>query len=150
MRLYMLQKGKIIRMARFCSCSSSADKYAGSTLWNTGHAYSDFDCLKQISHAARPIRNAIQTWVVTRCQHGISALVLRRHFAGKPVVALRNVDCFFLKLLFVYCGNIFFFFVLFCSVLLFFWVKAVNGRFFSTRKEKFRISKRPCNVLFIM
>ena len=31
---------KIIRMARFCSCSSSADKYAGSALWNTGHAYS--------------------------------------------------------------------------------------------------------------
>ena len=30
--------GKIIRMARFCSCSSSADKYAGSALWNTGHA----------------------------------------------------------------------------------------------------------------
>ena len=28
--------GKIIRMARFCSCSSSADKYAGSALWNTG------------------------------------------------------------------------------------------------------------------
>ena len=24
--------GKIIRMARFCSCSSSADKYAGSAL----------------------------------------------------------------------------------------------------------------------
>ena len=32
--------GKIIRMVRFCSCSSSADKYAGSALWNTGHAYS--------------------------------------------------------------------------------------------------------------
>ena len=30
--------GKIIRMARFCSCSNSADKYAGSALWNTGHA----------------------------------------------------------------------------------------------------------------
>ena len=26
--------GKIIRMARFCSCSSSADKYVGSALWN--------------------------------------------------------------------------------------------------------------------
>ena len=59
--------GKIIRMARFCSCSSSADKYAASTLWNTGHAYSDFDWLKQNSRAARPIRSAIQTWVVTRC-----------------------------------------------------------------------------------
>ena len=30
------------------------------------------------------------------------------------MVASRNVDCFFLRLLFVYCGNIFF---LLCSVL---------------------------------
>ena len=30
-------------------------------------------------------------------------------------------------------------------------VSAANGRnIFSTRKEKFRISKRPCNVLFII
>ena len=33
--------GKIIRIARFCSCSNSTDKYAGSALWNTGHAYSN-------------------------------------------------------------------------------------------------------------
>ena len=34
--------GKIIRMARFCSCSSSADKYAGSALWNTGSCFKMF------------------------------------------------------------------------------------------------------------
>ena len=41
--------------------------------------YSDLgsasDCLKQISHEARPIRSTTQIWVVTRHQYGISALI---------------------------------------------------------------------------
>ena len=44
------------------------------------------DWLKEISHAVRLIR--------TRHQYGISMIVLRRHFAAKPVVASRNVGCF--------------------------------------------------------
>ena len=51
---------------------------------------------KRISLAIRQIGSNSQLWVVTRRQYGISALVpqLRRHFVGKPVVALRNVSCF--------------------------------------------------------
>ena len=33
-------------------------------------------------------------WVVTRHLYGILQSLLKRHFAGKPVVALRNVGCF--------------------------------------------------------
>ena len=36
--------------------------------------------LKQISHAARPIRSSTQLWVVTRLQYGISALVSQMSF----------------------------------------------------------------------
>ena len=54
------------------------------------------DWLKQTSHAARPIRSTTQIRVVTRHQYGISALTafLGRHFAGKSVVASRNVSFF--------------------------------------------------------
>jgi len=41
------------------------------------------DWLKQISRAARPIRNTTHTWVVTRHQYGISALVSQTSFRGK-------------------------------------------------------------------
>ena len=41
---------------------------------------SAFDWLKQISHAARPIRSTTQIWVVTRLQCGISALVSQTSF----------------------------------------------------------------------
>ena len=44
---------------------------------------SAFDWLKQISHAARPIRNTTQIWVVTRHQHGISAFISRTSFRGE-------------------------------------------------------------------
>ena len=47
--------------------------------------------------AARSVKrkSTAQIWVVTRHQYGISELVgLRRHFAGKPVVASPNVGCF--------------------------------------------------------
>ena len=45
-------------------------------------------------------------WVETRCQYGISALssFLRRHLAGKLVVASLNVGCF-LGLLYVRLGS---------------------------------------------
>ena len=43
------------------------------------------DWLKQISHAARPIRSTTQIWVVTRRQYGISALVSRT-----AVISRRN------------------------------------------------------------
>ena len=41
------------------------------------------DWLKQISQAARPIRNTTQIWVVTRHHYGISALVSKTSFGGK-------------------------------------------------------------------
>ena len=41
------------------------------------------DWLKQISHAARPIRSTTQIWVVTRQQYGISALVFQTSFRGE-------------------------------------------------------------------
>ena len=41
------------------------------------------DWLKQISHAARPIRSATQIWVVTRKQYGISARVPQTSFYGE-------------------------------------------------------------------
>ena len=51
------------------------------------------DWLNQISHAARPIRNATQIRVVTRHQYGISALVSHTSISGEPVVASPNVGC---------------------------------------------------------
>ena len=48
---------------------------------------SAFYWLKQISLAARPIKNTTQIWVVTRHQYGISALISRTSFRGKTVVA---------------------------------------------------------------
>ena len=41
------------------------------------------DWLKQISRAARTIRNTTHTWVLTRHQYGISALVSQTSFRGK-------------------------------------------------------------------
>ena len=41
------------------------------------------DWLKQISHAARPIRNTTQIWTVTRHQYGISALISQTSFRGE-------------------------------------------------------------------
>ena len=41
------------------------------------------DWLNQISHAARPIRNATQIRVVTRHQYGISALVSHTSISGE-------------------------------------------------------------------
>ena len=52
------------------------------------------DWLNQISHAARPIRSTTQIWVVTRHQYGFLHSFLRRHLAGKPLVASPNVGCF--------------------------------------------------------
>ena len=49
--------------------------------------YSDLgsasDWLNQISHAPRPIRSTIQFCIVTRHQHGISALVSQTSFGGE-------------------------------------------------------------------
>ena len=39
-------------------------------------------------------RGTTQIWVVTRHQYGISALVPRASFGGKPVVTSPNVGCF--------------------------------------------------------
>ena len=41
------------------------------------------DWLKQISQAARPIRNTTQIWEVTRHQYGISALASQTSFCEK-------------------------------------------------------------------
>ena len=41
------------------------------------------DRLNQISYAARPIRSTTQTWIVTRHQYGICALVSQTSFGGE-------------------------------------------------------------------
>ena len=51
------------------------------------------DWLKQISRAARPIRNATQIWLVTRHQHGISALVSQTSFRGETSYGVA-IGCF--------------------------------------------------------
>ena len=72
------------------------------------HEYTDLgsasDWLKQISHAARPIRSTTQicdqSKVLPRSVYWCTIsmeflrLFLRRHFAGKPVVISQNVGCF--------------------------------------------------------
>ena len=47
-----------------------------------------------MGNSIQPIRSTTQIWVVTSHQYGISALFLRRHLAGKPVVASPNDGCF--------------------------------------------------------
>ena len=56
------------------------------------------DWLKQISLAARPIRSATQTWIVTRHQYGISPLAPLTSFRGEtkgsqtsPALTLKNL-----------------------------------------------------------
>ena len=60
--------------------------------------YSDLgsasDWLKQISHAARPIKSTTQIWVVTRHQYGISALVFQTSFRGETVGAVAKCRLF--------------------------------------------------------
>ena len=59
---------------------------------------SDSDWLKQISHAAWPIRSTtdpdLGIYVVTRHRNGISTLVSQTSFCGKIVVVSRTVGCF--------------------------------------------------------
>ena len=45
----------------------------------------DWSC--RLGNLIQPIRSTTQIWVVTRHQYGILHSFLRRHFAGKPVVA---------------------------------------------------------------
>ena len=52
------------------------------------------DWLKQIFHAARPIRSINKIWLLTRYQYAIPAPVSRASFSGKPVVQSQNVSCF--------------------------------------------------------
>ena len=49
--------------------------------------------LKQISHAARPIRSTTQMWEVRVISIEFLRSFLRRHLAGKPVVASPTVGC---------------------------------------------------------
>ena len=54
---------------------------------------SDWSCC--VGNLIQPIRRTTLIWVVMRHQYGISALVsLRRHLAGKPLVASPIVGCF--------------------------------------------------------
>ena len=53
------------------------------------------DWLKQISHAARPIRSTTQIWVVTRDQYGISSLVPQTSFGGKTSGGVAKCRLFF-------------------------------------------------------
>ena len=52
---------------------------------------SDWSCRER--NLLQPIRSTTQIWVVTR--HQFLCSFLRRHFAGKPVVASQNVGFFF-------------------------------------------------------
>ena len=62
------------------------EPWRGNSILMTSH-YPDLgnvsDWLKQISHAAQPIRSTIQIWAVTSHQYGISALVSRTSFRGE-------------------------------------------------------------------
>ena len=49
---------------------------------------------KLISLAIRQIGSNSQLWVVTLVSTEFLRSFLRRHFVGKPVVALQNVSCF--------------------------------------------------------
>ena len=51
------------------------------------------DWLKQISHAARPIRSSTQIWVVTRHQYGISALVSQTSFRRETSGGVAKLAC---------------------------------------------------------
>ena len=53
------------------------------------------DWLKQISHAARPIRSTTQIWVVTRHQYGISALIPQTTFSGETSGGVVKCRLFF-------------------------------------------------------
>ena len=53
------------------------------------------DWLKQVFHAARPIRSTTKIWVMTRYQYAIPAPVSQKSFSGKPVVQSQNVSRFF-------------------------------------------------------
>ena len=53
-----------------------------------------FDWSCREGNLLQPIRSTAQIWMVTRHQYGISALNPQTLFAGKPVVALRNVGRF--------------------------------------------------------
>ena len=72
------------------------------------------DWLKQISHAARPIRSIPQIWVVTRHQFGISALVSQTSFhwetSGGIAKCLLFSQAMFLKIdnsVMLSCGFLF-------------------------------------------
>ena len=58
---------------------------------------SDWSC--RVGNLFQPITSTTQIWVVTRHQSGISALFLRRYFAGRQVVASPNVGSFLRLLL---------------------------------------------------
>ena len=50
--------------------------------------------MKQISLAHRPIRSTTKIWVIHVTSIEFLQSFLRRHFAGKPVMASWNVGCF--------------------------------------------------------
>lgn len=55
-----------------------------------------FDWWKQVFLVAQPVRGAIQNWIVTHNQYGISilCLFLAHHFGGKKVLASQIGGCF--------------------------------------------------------
>ena len=52
------------------------------------------DWSRSLGNLLQPIRNTRQIWVVKCHQYGISSSFIRRHFAGKLVVASQNDGCF--------------------------------------------------------
>ena len=65
----------------------------GNSILMTCH-YPDLGSASEWSSCERNLPRPItdtQIWVVIGHQYGISAVVARCHFAGKPVMAMRNV-----------------------------------------------------------
>ena len=59
---------------------------------------------RRVGNLLQPIRNTTQIWRVISMEFLRS--FLRRHFAGKPVVASRNVGCFLRLLKLAVSGNL--------------------------------------------
>ena len=53
------------------------------------------DWLKQIYHAARPIRSTTLIWIVTHHQYGVSAIVSQTSFRGETSDGVAKCRLFF-------------------------------------------------------
>ena len=91
----------ILRRHHWFPCEMTAE----NPYWWRG---STSNWLKQIFHAAWPIRTTTYIWVVTRNLDGISMLVSQTSFPGETnlLVASQNVSCFLRLVLFYNEGEL--------------------------------------------